>query len=72
MAMELNPLFQGIKIIRQSSATDVSVWTYIIIAMIGTIWFVYGRKIRSLPLIIGNSIKIVTSIFVILTIWWYR
>lgn len=70
--LEFNPLLQSIKIIKLKQAKDVSLWTYVMILAIGTMWLFYGIKIDSLPLIIGNAIKLFASLSVIVTYLLYR
>jgi uncharacterized protein with PQ loop repeat len=70
--LEFNPLLQSIKIIKLKQAKDVSLWTYVMILAIGTMWLFYGIKIDSLPLIIGNAIKLFASLSVVVTYLLYR
>ena len=70
--LELNPVLQTIKIIKNKEARDVSIWTYVMILIIGVMWLVYSFQIESLPLIIGNGIKIFASVTVIVAYMRYR
>lgn len=70
--LELNPLLQAIKIIKLKQSTDVSLWTYVMILTIGFMWLFYGIKIESLPLIIGNAIKLFASLTVIISYLVYK
>ncbi|MDO8240362.1 MAG: SemiSWEET family transporter [Candidatus Moranbacteria bacterium] len=70
--LEFNPLFQAIKIIKTKESKDVSVLTYAAILVIGVMWLVYGIKIGSLPLIIGNSIKLFASLCVVIIYFSYK
>ena len=70
--LEFNPILQAIKIIRLKQSKDVSVYTFLMILVIGVMWLVYGIKIQSLPLIIGNSIKLFASLTVIIVYLIYR
>ncbi|EKD46667.1 MAG: hypothetical protein ACD_67C00122G0002 [uncultured bacterium] len=70
--LELNPLLQTIKIIKLKQSTDVSLWTYLMILTIGVMWLFYGIKIESLPLIIGNAIKLVASLTVVFAYLKYK
>ena len=70
--LEFNPLLQSIKIIRLKKARDVSLWTYVIILIIGTMWLFYGIKINSLPLIMGNAIKLFASLSVVVIYFLYK
>lgn len=69
--LEFNPLLQAIRIIKSKKSTDVSAATYVMILTIGTMWLVYGIKTNSLPLIIGNTIKLFTSLCVIIVYYLY-
>ena len=70
--LELNPLLQTFKIIKTKEVKDVSVGTYIMIFAIGTVWFIYGIQLKDPPLIIGNTIKLVTSFSVIVVYFLCR
>lgn len=70
--LEFNPILQTIKIIKLKEAKDVSIWTYLMIFIIGVMWLVYSIQIDSLPLIIGNAIKIFASSTVIVVYLRYR
>lgn len=70
--LELNPLLQTIKIIRLKRAKDVSLWTYVVIVAIGAMWLFYGIKIASLPLIIGNIVKLFASLTVVIVYYMYK
>ncbi|MEA2048049.1 MAG: SemiSWEET family transporter [Campylobacterota bacterium] len=70
--LEFNPIFQTIKIIKNKEAKDVSLWTYVMILSIGTMWLLYGIQIDSLPLIIGNAVKLFASLTVIIAYLRYR
>lgn len=70
--LEFNPVFQAIKIVRLKQAKDVSLYTFLMILGIGAMWLVYGIQIQSLPLIIGNSIKLFASLTVIIAYTIYK
>lgn len=70
--LEFNPILQTIKIIKLKQAADVSLWTYVVILTIGIMWLFYGIKIDSLPLIIGNAIKLFASLTVVIVYLIYR
>lgn len=70
--LEFNPVFQAIKIVRLKEAKDVSLPTFLMILAIGTMWLVYGIQIESLPLIIGNSIKLFASLTVVIVYSIYK
>jgi len=70
--LELNPLMQSIRIFRRKDAGDVSILTYVMILAIGIMWLTYGIMIASIPLIVGNAIKLVASISVIVACLRFR
>ncbi|MCK5538903.1 MAG: hypothetical protein KAI79_18910 [Bacteroidales bacterium] len=70
--LEFNPLLQSIKIIKLKQAKNVSLWTYVMIFIIGAMWLIYGIKISSLPLIIGNAIKLFASLSVVSVYFLYK
>ncbi len=70
--LEFNPMLQAIKIVRLKKAKDVSIYTFIMIFIIGAMWLVYGIKIQSLPLIIGNCIKLFASTSVVIVYYIYK
>lgn len=59
--LEFNPLFQAFKGWRNGSVENVSVFTFLSIFTIGGLWLAYGWKIKSVPLIVGNAIKLFSS-----------
>jgi len=63
--LEFNPLFQTIKSVKNKSVKDVSFLTFALIAVIGTLWLYYGIVISSVPLIVGNIIKLFTALSVV-------
>ena len=70
--LEFNPIIQAVKIIRLKEAKDVSVYTFLMILAIGVMWLIYGIQIESLPLIIGNSIKLFASLTVVIVYLIYK
>lgn len=70
--LELSPVLQAAKIIKLKQAKDVSLWTYVMILTIGTMWLFYGIQIESLPLIIGNAIKLFASLTVVIVYLKYK
>lgn len=70
--LEFNPLFQAIKSVRAKSVENISVWTFISILIIGGLWLYYGITIMSIPLIIGNAIKLLTSLAVVIIYLRYK
>ena len=69
--LEFNPLFQAVKSVRNKSVKDVSLWTFLSIVVIGTLWLVYGITIHNWPLIIGNVIKLLTALSVVVIYFKY-
>ena len=70
--LEFNPIIQAIKIIRLKEAKDVSMYTFLMILIIGIMWLIYGIKIQSLPLVMGNSIKLFSSLTVVIVYSIYK
>ena len=70
--LEFNPLFQAIKSVRKKSVKDVSLYTFLSIVIIGTLWLIYGVYIYNWPLIIGNVIKLFTALSVVIIYFKYR
>ncbi|NTU98498.1 hypothetical protein HGA64_00610 [Candidatus Falkowbacteria bacterium] len=70
--LEFNPILQAIKIVKLKQSKDVSLWTYVMILIIGTMWLIYGIKINSLPLVIGNAIKLLASLSVVVVYLMYK
>jgi len=70
--LEFNPLFQAIKSVKNKSVEDVSIWTFLSIVAIGSLWLYYGILIRNIPLIVGNSIKLFTALAVVIVYLKYR
>jgi uncharacterized protein with PQ loop repeat len=64
--LEINPFFQAVKIARSRNILSVSFWTYLMIFSIGATWFVYALMIRNLPLLVGNAIKGLASLTVMI------
>lgn len=70
--LEFNPLLQAIKIIKLKQSKDVSLSTYLMILTIWIMWLIYGIQIESLPLIIGNAIKLFASLSVVVVYFRYK
>lgn len=70
--LEFNPLFQAVKSIKNKSVKDVSLLTFLSIVVIGSLWLYYGITISSIPLIIGNIIKLFTGLVVVVIYFKYR
>ena len=70
--LELNPLFQAIKSVQMKSAKEVSFLTFCSIMVIGSMWLYYGITIRSVPLIVGNTFKLISAFAVLVVYLKYR
>ena len=70
--LEFNPLFQAIKSVRKKSVKDVSLYTFLSIVIIGTLWLIYGISIHNWPLIIGNAIKLFTALSMVIIYFKYQ
>jgi MtN3 and saliva related transmembrane protein len=70
--LEFNPLFQAIKSVKRKSAKDVSLLTFLAILAIGALWLFYGISIKNIPLIIGNAIKLFTSLSVVIIYFMFQ
>jgi len=70
--LEFNPLFQAVKSLRTKSVKDIAPLTFSAILVIGILWLIYGFSISSLPLIIGNAIKLFTGLSVVIIYAIYR
>ncbi|OGI17299.1 MAG: hypothetical protein A3J63_01590 [Candidatus Moranbacteria bacterium RIFCSPHIGHO2_02_FULL_40_12b] len=70
--LEFNPLFQAVKSIKNKSVQDVSPFVFMSIMAIGSMWLAYGITIDSVPLIIGNAIKLFSSLSVLVIYFRYK
>ncbi len=70
--LEFNPLFQALKSVKTKSVKDISPLTFLSILTIGALWLFYGITIGSVPLILGNAIKLFTSLTVVIIYLRYR
>ena len=70
--LEFNPLFQAVKSLRTKSVKDIAPLTFSAILVIGILWLIYGFSISSLPLIIGNAIKLFIGLSVVIIYAIYR
>lgn len=70
--LELNPLFQAFKSLRMKSAKDVSPMTFATITVIGSMWLYYGITINNIPLIIGNILKLISALAVLVVYVKYK
>ena len=69
---EFNPIFQAFKMVKSKNVKEVSFLTFLMIFLVGAMWLIYGIKIGSLPLIIGNAIKLFTSLCVLIIYFKYK
>jgi len=60
------------KIIRNKSAKDVSLITYIFFGAGVTMWLIYGISIKDIPIIISNVIAVVGALSVVSAYLFYR
>jgi len=70
--LEFNPLFQAVKSVKAKSVKGISVFTFLSIVIIGSMWLYYGITIKSAPLIVGNAIKLFTALLVVGIYFKYR
>lgn len=70
--LEFNPLFQTIKSVKNKSMKDVSVMTFLSIFAIGSLWLYYSITIMNIPLLIGNAIKLFSSLSVLSLFIYFR
>ncbi len=70
--LEFNPLFQARKSIKNKSVQNVSLYTFLSITIIGSLWLYYGISIKNIPLIIGNGIKLFTALAVVVIYFKYK
>ncbi len=70
--LEFNPLFQTFKSIKNKSVKDISPWTFVSIAVIGSLWLYEGFLISNTPLIVGNTFKLFSSLTVIVVYFYFK
>jgi MtN3 and saliva related transmembrane protein len=70
--LEFNPLFQVVKSIKTKNVEGLSIYTFSSITLIGALWLYYGIIIQSLPLIIGNGIKLFAASLVVIVYLKYK
>lgn len=59
---------QAFKVFQRKSADDLSLTTYLIFLVGSVIWILYGLEIKSIPVIIPNSLGLVSTCIVL---WGY-
>ena len=64
-------LLQVYKIFKRKSAKDISILTYSIILISCIIWVLYGIEIRNSPIIITNTLGIISVTSVIIGCFLY-
>ena len=60
---------QVIKIFKRRSAKDISVITFSLLLLGALVFLLYGIEIKSIPLVVANTIATINSTFVI--IGWF-
>ena len=70
--LELNPLFQTVKSVKEKNVKSVSLYTFLSITIIGALWLAYGISIHNWPLIFGNIIKLFSALSVVIIYFKYR
>ena len=72
MGMALANFPQSYRIFKRKSAHDISILTYSLILAGSIVWMLYGLELGDLPLIISNSVGIV-SVGTVMVGWFlYR
>jgi MtN3 and saliva related transmembrane protein len=67
--MALSNIPQSYKIFSRKSASDISPTTYLILTIGGTVWLLYGLELQNIPIIITNTIGVLT-VFSVLLGWF--
>jgi len=70
--LEFNPILQTLKAVKRKSVEDISLGTFLSIFVIGSMWLYYGITISNTPLIIGNAIKLLSSLTVLVIYFQYK
>ena len=70
--LEFNPLLQAMKSIKTKDVKGVSLYTFLTIAVIGTLWLIYGISINNWPLIISNVVKLFAALCVVIIYFKYH
>ncbi len=68
-AMAISNFPQAFKIFKRKSAKDISMVTFFILLVGAIVWVLYGIEIKSIPIIISNSLGTIGVTFVI--IGWF-
>ncbi|MCD4666605.1 hypothetical protein K8R47_02230 [archaeon] len=63
---------QVAKILKNKSARDVSLITYILFGLGVAVWLIYGISIKDLPIIISNIVALIGAITVIISYLIYK
>ena len=63
---------QVVRIIRTKKTRDLSPAMYIILCAGVVLWVIYGLLLKSLPVIIANSIVIVLSLYILMMKFKYK
>lgn len=59
---------QAYKVFQRKSADDLSLVTYLIFAVGSVVWILYGLEIKSIPIIIPNTLGLFSTCIVL---WGY-
>ena len=71
IGMGASPLLQALRAHRRRSSADISVAFLLILLAGGLAWLSYGIALGNLPLIVGNSVGVVSSLTAIaVTLRW--
>lgn len=72
VGMSFGYFTQTVKIWKNKSAKDVSLWTYLIFGAGVTVWLIYGISIKDLPVIISNVFAVIGALTVIISYLVHR
>lgn len=70
--MAVGPLLQIARILKRRHSGDVSIFYLSIIAAGASIWAAYGVAIGDPPLIIANTVGVLTNVGTIIVVFLYR
>ncbi|MGM5480063.1 MAG: SemiSWEET family sugar transporter [Nanobdellota archaeon] len=71
-AMALANIPQAIKIFHRKSAKDISILTFSVVLIGSIVWTIYGINISNTPLIVANSVGVVSVGMVVIGGILYR
>jgi len=61
----VSQLPQVIRVIKTKETKSISLWTYIILFLGIVLWLIYGILTQDFPLIIANSITVISTLTII-------